>query len=215
MSDFFRTLRITSAEFFFIFVLSGFVIHEIYVEWSAAQDILYFVPGRISEFLGISGEPSYLLRGIILFIVLPGLLFLIPSVLAGVFGKMSLFESAKRLSILILPVMAAAHVMKSFFKIISRIPYYEFLGNDPLGMKTANFISSGQIQLNKDFIRFISPILSSIALFVFTGALVFSSVLLWKDHSSWPHSRGVKLSLHIGLVSYGLIFIVMLVLWKF
>lgn len=75
MADFFRPIRLSNAELFFIFVVSGFVIHEIYVEWAAAQNILYYVPALINGFLGLTGEPSYFLRGILLFFVLPGFFF--------------------------------------------------------------------------------------------------------------------------------------------
>lgn len=173
MADFFRSIKLNNAELFFIFVVSGFVIHEIYVEWAAAQNLLYYVPAQINAFLGLSRESSYLLRGIVLFLVLPALLFFVPSVLAEFFGKMSLIDAAKRFSLLILPVMAAGHIMKSLFKITSRIPYYEYLGGEPLGWNTAQMISSGQIQLDKGFINFISPFLSFIAVFLLGGHWCF------------------------------------------
>lgn len=124
-------------------------------------------------------------------------------------------DAAKRFGLLILPVMTAGHIMKSLFKITSRIPYYDYLSGEPLGWNTAQMISSGQIQLNKSFINFISPFLSFIAVFLFGGSLVFSSVLLWRDKGSKLQSRGVKLSLHMGMIVYALIYIAMIVLWRF
>lgn len=215
MADFFCKLRLSNSELFFIFIVSGFVIHEIYVEWAAAKSVLFYVPAWINSLLGLSSEPSYLLRGFVLFIVLPTLLFLVPSALAKTFGKISLIDAAKKYSILILPVIAAGHVMKSLFKITSRIPYYEFLSGEPLGWNTAQLISSGQIQLDKSFISFISPFLSFIAVFLFAGSLIFSSVLLWKGSGSKLQSKGEKLSLFIGLIIYALIYIVMIFLWRF
>jgi len=111
--------------------------------------------------------------------------------------------------------MAAGHIMKSLFKITSRIPYYKYLGSEPLGWDTAHLISSGQIQLDKGFIDFISPFLSFIAVFLFGGSLVFSSVLVWRDKSPKFGSKGAKLSLHTGLIFYALIYIVMIILWRF
>lgn len=215
MADFFHKIRLSNAELFFIFIVSAFVIHEIYVEWVAAKNVLFFVPAQINAFLGLSGEPSFLLRGIVLFIVLPALIFFVPSILAKSFGKISLIDAAKRFSLLILPVMAAGHIMKSLFKITSRIPYYKYLSDEPLGWNTAQLISSGQIQLNKGFISFISPFLSFIAVSLFMGALVFSSVLLWRANGSKLQNKGAKLSLHIGLIVYALIYIVMIFLWRF
>lgn len=215
MADFFCKLRLSNSELFFIFIVSGFVIHEIYVEWAAAKSVLFYVPAWINSLLGLSSEPSYLLRGFVLFIVLPTLLFLVPSALAKTFGKISLIDAAKKYSILILPVIAAGHVMKSLFKITSRIPYYEFLSGEPLGWNTAQLISSGQIQLDKSFISFISPFFSFIAVFLFSGSLIFSSVLLWKGSGAKLQSKGEKLSLFIGLIIYALIYIVMIFLWRF
>lgn len=105
--------------------------------------------------------------------------------------------------------------MKSLFKITSRIPYYEYLRGEPLGWNTAQLISSDHIQLNKGFINFISPFLSFFAVFLFVGSLIFSSVLLWKGSGSKLQSKGAKLSLHIGLIIYALIYIIMVLLWRF
>ena len=215
MADFFRTIKLSNAELFFIFVVSGFVIHEIYVEWAAAQSVLYYIPAQINTFFGLSGEFAYFLRGILLFLILPALLFLIPSALAKALGKVSLIDAAKRFSLLVLPVMAAGHVMKSLFKITNRIPFYEFLGGDPLGLDTAQLISSGQIQLKNGFYNFISPFLTFSAVFLFVGALVFSSILLWKDTGLKSQSKGAKFLLHIGLIVYDLVFLVMIFLWRF
>jgi len=214
MADFFRTIKLSDAEIFFVFVVSGFVIHEIYVEWAATQNVLYHIPAQISNFLELSGESSYLLRGILLFLILPGLLFLIPSALASAQGKVALIDAAKRFGLLILPVMAAGHVMKSLFKITSRIPFYEFIGGDPLGMDTARLISSGQIRPQNGFLNLISPLLTFCAVFLFAGALAFSSVMLWKDPGLKNWGRGARFSLHIGLIVYDLIFLVMIVLWR-
>ena len=185
------------------------------MEWAAAKSVLFYVPAQINAFLGLSAEPSFLLRGIVLFIALPTLLFFVPSVLARSFGKISLIDAAKRFSLLILPVMAAGHIMKSLFKITSRIPYYKYLSGEPLGWDTAQMISSGQIQLDKGFINFISPFLSFIAVILFGGSLIFSSVLLWRDRSPELESKGAKVSLQTGLIVYALIYIVMIILWRF
>lgn len=213
MADFFLSLRITDAEFFFIFVVSSFVIHEIYVEWKIAQNIIYYVPSQINAFLGFSGEISYLLRGILLFLVLPALIFFTPLALTRISGKTSLLDTAKRFSLLILPVMAAAHVMKALFKITSRVSYYEFLGNEPLGNNTANLIFSGQIQLSKSFINFISPFLSFIALFLFLGATIFSSFLVMRRSSAIQ--KKIKISLLVGIILYASIFLIMIIFWRF
>lgn len=215
MADFFKSLTINSAEFFFIFVVSGFIIHEIYVEWAAAKKILLFIPDEINKFFGITGEPAYFISAVILFIFFPAVIFFVPSVLAKISARMSMFDAAKKFSIIILPVMAAAHILKSLFKITSRIPYYEFTIKDPLGITSANMITSGSLQLDKSFINLIFPFLSFFALILLLGSLLFSSVLIFKNSSHKTISLSGKISLLLGLLLYGSIFLVMVIAWRF
>jgi len=215
LADFFQPPKINVAEFSFIFVVSGFVIQEIYVEWPAAQNVLYYLPAQINALLGISGELAYFLRGLILFILLPAIIFLIPSALAKIWGKMHLFDAARKFAFFILPIMAAAHVMKSFFKITSRIPYYKYLSVDPLGINTANLIVSGRLKLGMNLVNAAYSFLIIIALVLFVGALIFSSSLVIRSSKIDLSLKRTKTSFIIGLVLYSSVFLIMILLWRF
>lgn len=215
LADFLKPLRISAAEFFFIYIVSAFVIHEIYVEWPKAQDVLFFVPARINAWMGLSGEPSYFVRSILLFLVLPGLIYLVPSALATIRSKLGLFDAAKKFSFFVLPVMAAAHFVKSLFKMTSRVPNYQYALSDPLGLRTAQLLASGQVRLDTAFVGAVSPFLTVATVAVFAGAYFFS---LWLVHraSRWDESmNGTRFPFMLGLTLYSSIFLVMVFLWRF
>lgn len=215
MADFFQSLKISSAEFFFILILSGLVIWEISEEWTVSKNAMLYVPDQVSKMLGASGELANFIHTIILFVFLPIIIFLIPAFFGKVIGKMSMFEAAKKFSIIFLPVMAATHLLKALFKISSRIPYYALTIKDPLGLSTANMIDSGNIQLDKSFTNFISPFLSYTALFLFLGALIFSLLIVLKSSSFKTISSPRKIPFLLVILIYCSIFLVITIFARF
>jgi len=211
MADFFQSLKISSAEFFFILILSGLVIWEISEEWDAAEETMLYIPNQVNEILGASGELANIVHAIILFVFLPAIIFLIPSFLAKVTNKMSMFEAAKKFSIIILPVIATTHLLKALFKISSRIPYYELTIKDPLGLQTARLIASGDIQLDKSLVNFISPFLNYLTLFLFLGALISSWLIVLKSSSFKTISVQGKVPFLSVILIYCSIFLVFLI----
>jgi len=208
-------LKISSAEFFFILILSGLVIWEISEEWAVSKNAMLYVPDQVSKMLGASGELANFIHTIILFVFLPIIIFLIPAFFGKVIGKMSMFEAAKKFSIIFLPVMAATHLLKALFKISSRIPYYALTIKDPLGLSTANMIDSGNIQLDKSFTNFISPFLSYTALFLFLGALIFSLLIVLKSSSFKTISSPRKIPFLLVILIYCSIFLVITIFARF
>ena len=52
-----------------------------------------------------------------------------------------------RFGIAFIPIMAAAHIIKSLLKMTSRIPYWEYAFSDPLGVETARGILDKSVPL--------------------------------------------------------------------
>ena len=171
MADFFSGLRLSSVELFLLLLVSGLVVWELAEEWSPARSVLEFVPPKISAWLGFSGEAANLVQALVLFAILPGLLFLLPGLLGKRLNKISLLESARTFGLLFLPVVALGHLVKAMIRITSRLPYYSLAFKDPVGYSTANLIASGEMKVNTQIANFFSPFISWLAMLVFAGAL--------------------------------------------
>lgn len=214
MLDFSQSLRLKSSELFFIFIVSGFMIYEIYVEWKVAKAILLYVPNQINAYLGFSGESANFVAAIVMFALFPAIVYSIPLILTKISDKKSILDTAKNFSIIILPVMAAAHILKSVFKITSRLPYYALAVNDPLGENTANALVAGELQLNRTFLESLGPFLSMISIFLLMATFIFSTVLLLR-RSEYGQNLAQKIPVLIGLILYSSIFVTMVIFWRF
>jgi len=171
MADFFSGLRLSSVEFFLFFLVSGLVIWELAEEWSPARNVLEFIPIKVSAWLGFSGEAANFIQTLVLFAILPALLFLIPGLAGKLVNKISLLESAKTFSLVFLPVVALTHLVKALFRITSRLPYYSLALKDPVGYTTAGLIASGDMKVDMRLAKFFSPSISWLALLVLAAAL--------------------------------------------
>ena len=63
----------------------------------------------------------------ILYVVLPALLFLIPGPAGKWLNRITLLESAKTFALMFLPIVALGHLAKALFRITSRLFYYPHL----------------------------------------------------------------------------------------
>lgn len=171
MSDLFSSIKLTTAEFFLLFLASGLAVWEISEEWSAAEEAMLYIPDHITSWLGASGELGHLIHALVLFVGLPAVLFLIPGIIGKYVNRLSLLDSLKNFSLIFLPVVALTHMLKALFRITSRLPYYALALKDPIGYKTAELLISEKISTNNHLPTLISPYLSAAALLVFAGAL--------------------------------------------
>ena len=150
-SDLYRHKPITTAESFFVFVVSGFVIYEILSEWAVTKKLIMAVPDTVKAALGLSNPISIgIQESIVLFLLLPALIWLAPYIIARFSGaKLGIKEYMANYAAVFIPVMAAAHLGKSILKSTSRIPYFEYVFSDVSGMSTAQKILEKQIVLEK------------------------------------------------------------------
>jgi hypothetical protein len=171
MADLFGSIKLTTAEFFLLFLASGLVIWEISEEWSVSKKAMLYLPDLITSRVGASGELGHLIHALVLFVGLPAVLFLIPGIVGKYANRIPLLDSLKNFSLIFLPVVALTHLLKALFRIPSRLPYYALAMKDPAGLETAENLISGSVSLNDRLASLFSPYLSVAALLVFGGAL--------------------------------------------
>ncbi len=171
MADFFTPLRFTSAEFFLLFLASGLVAWEMAEEWRPARSALDLVPGAVSSWFGLSGEAANLVHAIVLFVLLPAVLFLIPGLAGRRANGIPLMESVKAFTVVFLPVIALSHVVKAAIRITSRLPYYPLAFHDPAGYTTATLIDSGAMKPDASIASVLFPWVSWGAVLVLALAL--------------------------------------------
>ncbi|MDD8032127.1 MAG: 4Fe-4S binding protein [Acidobacteriota bacterium] len=171
MADLFGSIRLSTAEFFLLFLASGLAIWEISEEWSVSEQALLYLPDLITSWLGASGEWGHLIHALVLFVGLPAVLFLLPGLTGKYLNRISLLDSLKTFGLIFLPVVALTHMLKGLFRITSRLPYYHLAIKDPAGLETAKNLIAGNISLSDRLPSLIDPYLSVAALLIFGGAL--------------------------------------------
>jgi hypothetical protein len=186
-ADFFGPLKLDTAGLFLLLPAGGLVVWEISEEWAAAKAAMLFIPDRITSLLGATGETAHLIHALVLFVALPSVLFLIPGLAGKWINRISLLESVKNFALLFLPVVALTHMLKAFFRIISRLPYYPLAFQDPVGLETARALAGGTLALDKRLPAALDPVLSGLALAVFAGSLAAA----WAVGTRSPHFRSL------------------------
>ncbi len=76
------------AEVVFTMVVPGFVIYEIFSEWSVSKQMLMFIPNEVNNFLALTNPLTKgFMKSIILFGLFPFIIWLIPYLIALLSGK--------------------------------------------------------------------------------------------------------------------------------
>ena len=217
-ADFFAAVDLRPAQIGFILLLSGIVVYEILSEWSVSLAILMWVPDRCINAIGITGSTANFVSAIIMFIVLPALVLLIIAGLvkaatgrnAAPFGA-----TVKTFSLLLLPTIAGAHIIKSILRMSSRIPFWRGALTDPKGIETAQKILAGTIVPKKFVTDALDPAVSftaAVVLFVALGATV---QIFRRSRVMQKHSLGVKFILFMSVLVYWSILSLTIIGWRF
>ncbi len=203
MADFFSGLRLRNVEFYLLFLVSGLVVWELAEEWAPARRVLEFVPSAINSRLGFSAEAATLVQTLFLFIVVPGVLYLIPGMAGKWLNNTSLLESARMFALVFLPLVALGHIVKALVRITSRLPYYELSLRDPAGYSTAAAISSGNIRIDTRFADVVAPWISGLAMLILAGALLSVWWISWTSPACRSFGRPGRISHLVTATVYG------------
>ena len=215
-ADILALVPLTAAQAGFALVVSGFVIYEVLTEWGTTEDILLWLPSRMEASLGIEGGTAHgLFTSVTLFILLPLIIWSLP--LAGhrlLGGQVALRDYALRFGLAFVPIMAAAHVTKATLKMSSRLPYWDRVFSDPLGIVTATGIRDASIQLAA-LPAWREPLVTVVALLAMAVGVTLSALVVRRlarklqPDGGW---RNAPLYLIPGV--YGGIFSAMFLAWR-
>ena len=216
LKDLFELKPLTAAQALFCLVVSGFVVYEVFTEWPVTKGLLLWTPTRLEQALGVSGAwgPG-IVRSMTLFVALPAIFWILPFGtfrLAG--GRLSLNDYLLRFGIAFIPIMAAAHTVKALLKMTSRIPYWEYVASDPVGVETARGILERTVPL-APLPLWRDPAMTILGLGLMSAAVAISFLVVRRliaAHTSDLRWRCVPLYL-IPLL-YGGAFTAMLIAWR-
>ena len=217
-ADFFSLVNLRPAEVGFILVVSGFVVFEILSEWSVSLTILMWLPDRCTTALGITGSMANFVSVCIMFVVLPALVLLVVAALAKFASgrKAAPFGAiVKTFTLLLLPTIAGAHIIKSILKMYSRIPYWRGALSEPRGIETAQRIVAGKLALDKTVTNALDPGVSFATAVVLLAALAVTVYIFRRSGIVQKHSPGVKAVLLLFVLVYWGIFGLTILRWRF
>ena len=196
-------------------MVAGFVVYEILGEFKPAKQILTWVPVKLNTWLNLSGSAASLSSAFIMFVLFPALFSLAVYLLFLLMKKDSEIAVLSGLSLLLVPTMAAAHLIKAAVKMNSRIPYWSHIFSDLKGVETAEQIQNGQITLNSPITTAMNAPLTGLSILFLGAALFYSIVIVRKSKLFQPYSMNVKVLLMSAVIAYWSIFAVTIVHWRF
>ena len=216
--DLLETRPLTRAQAAFCLIVSGFVIYEIFTEWAVTKELLLWTPGRLEQWLGAEGIWTQgFLRSLTLFAVLPALFWMLPYGafrLAG--GKLPLGQYLRLFGVAFIPIMAAAHAVKSLLKMTSRTPYWECAFSDPVGTETARGVLDGTVRLSA-LPAWCEPAMTVLSLVLMAGGIALSVAIVARASvAQAPAARAGsrKGALYLIPALYGGAFAAMLIAWR-
>ncbi len=210
-ADLFSKIKLTWAEIAFFMIVNGFVVYEIFSEWSVTKKILMALPNWVNNSLNISGSFAGTIKAIILFILVPLIFFFAFALIKKSFAKENWKNSFSQLVIALLPITASMHLVKAMLKTTSRIPYWEYATTDISGVKTAQAIITNPAILDKGILLTISPIISVVAIALIIGALILSIIIINKQPTK---SKTSKMTSIFAVLIYTSMFLIMITAWR-
>ena len=206
----------TAAQAAFCLVVSGFVVYEVFTEWSVTKELLLWTPTKLEQALGARGAWSRgIVRSMTLFAALPAIFWLLPFGafrLAG--GRLPLGDYLLRFGIAFIPIMAAAHAVKALLKTTSRIPYWEYAAADPVGEKTAHGILDATLPL-AELPAWRGPAITILAPALMGVAVALSLLVVRKLIAAHARESGWRAApLYLIPVLYGGAFAIMIIAWR-
>lgn len=214
-SDLMQLKALKASEMFFVLIVSGFIISQIWSEWPVTNNYLLYLPNLIINHFSIGNSFAVgMVRSMLLFVAIPLVIWLVPYLVSKLVGsRLGINDYFFGYGIAFIPIVAAAHLGKSIIKAVSRIPYLEYAFADMAGMDTAKKIVAKEIILEQVPLWLNS--LVSVLLLIVLAAGVWLSVKVVKALNK--RSGGDRLNYGNYLIPavYGAIYFVMIVAWRF
>jgi polyferredoxin len=218
LADLLAGVDLRPAQAGFILVLSGIVVYEILSEWPVSFAMMMWGPERLTQALGMTGAMSNLVCATFLFVMTPALGLLVVTTLARLAGgqeRVSFGQTAKTFTLLLLPTIAGAHILKSLLRMSSRLPYWSGVWADPKGIETARGMVAGTLVLDTSTTDALAPAVSFVAIALLLASLAATVLVFRRTVVRQELSPGVKAVLFLSTLSYWGVFAVMIVRWRF
>ena len=212
-SDLFNLKPLKVAEMVFVMVVSGFVFSEILSEWTVT-DMYTLIPGFLTDYLFIRNSILLVLStNLILFVIFPLIIWSLPYLILMLTGiKIKLKDYLVTYGIAFIPIIAAAHLDKAILKTTSRLPYFEHLFSDVIGISTAQQIIDDNIKLNENPVWL--NIMVTVLLTIVMVAGIWMSVKVVKRLNAIGSTTAVGNSFYLIPLIYGSIFLLMIIRWR-
>jgi len=215
-ADFFKRISLRPAQAAFVLLISGHVLYELYEESDPLMEVLKWVPNRLVEAAGITGEPLVnFITAVILFIIFPLALMLIVIALSKALSKVSAGTVAKTFTLLLIPTIASGHLIKALVKMISRLPYWPYALSEPAGVAAARQILDEQLALNTTASDFLFAGISYAAAVPLLLALGATVLMFFKSPAVKQFAVKVKVLLLLAVLFYWGLFASTIFLWEF
>ncbi|NOQ25102.1 MAG: 4Fe-4S binding protein [Bacteroidales bacterium] len=206
----FNLTKLSLAESFFVLIVSGFVIYEVFVEWKISKSLIMYLPNLIGQEFNISNPFLFgIQKCILLYFLLPLLIWFIPFIVNKRKSNLGFKEYMKHAAIIFIPIMAAAHIIKALLKMTSRIPYFEHTFSDVSGLQNTQLFLNNQIEL-LSVPSFINNTVSLINFVVIVAGILLSFLVTKKSIKA----NNLNKNLYLIPIIYGSTFLIMLVLWQ-
>lgn len=212
--DLFGLQPLKLAEMVFVLVVSGFVISEIWSEWTVSNAYLGYIPGVVKTVLQVKSPIlSGLINSLLLFAIAPYVIWLVPFVVSRILGaRIPLKNYLLTYGIAFIPIIAAAHLNKAILKSTSRLPYFEHLLSDVTGISTAQQIIDGSIKLHNNPVWMNITVSVLLTLVMIAG--IWLSIMVVKRINTKLDEPALKRVSYLIPVIYGSIFLMMIISWR-
>jgi len=202
--------RFSMAESFFVLIVSGFVIYEIFVEWKLSKAFIMYLPNLVGQELNIENPILFgIQKCLLLYFLLPLLIWFIPFIITKRKSTLSFKNYMQNVAVIFIPIMAAAHICKSLLKIISRVPYFEYTFSDLSGLTNTQLFLNDQIELFS-IPSFVNSAVSTLNFAIIIMGIIVSFLIAEKS----IRINNLNKNLYLIPIIYGSVFLVMLVLWQ-
>lgn len=203
-------INFSSSEIGFIMIITGLVIWEILFKWEVARGFFMFPQYFITDFFGLKGFSFKLSKALLFFIIYPGFLFLLSSLIMKLFTKKSFKRCLSNVSLSILPIIVCMHILSAILIMIEHSVYIKYAIADPVGLRTAYDILNNVIIINKTYYLPWLITLISITLPIIGLIISFKIIKFRKTNDKVQRTLSFLIS-----IIYFLIFEFSMIGWRF
>jgi len=181
-------------------------------KWLVTKKIIMIIPNWVNRYFDVSGSGAGTIKALLLFVLLPLAFYFIFVLAKKLLAGESYRGAFTQLVLAILPITASMHLLKALFKTTSRIPYWDYVFSDPVGVTTAEKILDGSLTLHNDALNdIISPTISIVTIPIAILGLVLSLYIITKQTHKNNMSKAITI---IAVLAYSSVFIVTFISWK-